>query len=151
MSSQGLMITGALAVLAAVLLGAVALTWLQPVRMPEDPPTLVEDTPLTTEEEEEQGRTSAIKREQVEGLYYGLQYAEAAQLFGGEADVIETEYDRGVEGYTSPFVITWYIWKNENGSKARLGFVKDKLYRKQFIAADGRSTLPEPEEFIELE
>ncbi len=124
MSSQGLMITGALAVLAAVLLGAVALTWLQPVRMPEDPPTLVEDTPLTTEEEEEQGRTSAITREQVEGLYYGLQYAEAAQLFGGEADVIETEYDRGVEGYTSPFVITWYIWKNENGSKARLGFVR---------------------------
>ena len=152
MSFQGLMITGALVVLAAVLLGAAALTWLQPMRMPDETPAPVEDAqPAPPDEKEEQKSITAITREQVEGLYYGLPYAEAEQLFGGEADAVETEYDRGVEGYTSPFVITWYVWKNEDGSKARLGFVKDKLYRKQFIASDGRSTLPEPEEFIELE
>ncbi len=152
MSSQRVIITGAVTVLVVVLLGAATLTWLQPVHMPEETTGFVEETlPETTDKKEEPDRISAITQEQVEGLYYGLKYVEAEQLFGSAADAIETEYDRGVEGYTSPFVITWYVWNNQDGSKARLGFVKDKLYRKQFLAADGHATLPEPEEFIQLE
>lgn len=98
----------------------------------------------TTEGEEEQPPPrSFISRETVEGLYFGLTYEAAEELFGFPSDETESEYDRGVEGYTSPFVIYWHVWGNEDGSRARLGFINNKMDRKQFIAADGVSEIPE--------
>ncbi len=102
------------------------------------PPVLVQP------EEEPAPKRIPISRETVEGLYYGLTYEAAEEKFGFPSDETESEYDHGVEGYTSPFVIYWHIWKNEDGSKARLGFVDNKLDRKQFIAADGSSEIPLP-------
>lgn len=152
MSSQGMIITGAVVVLIAVLLGAVALNQRQAQLAPAETPMMTEEDAMATlSNDETPAEKPYIEREQVEGLYYGLQYADVEALFGAEADAVDTEYDPGVNGYTAPFIITWYVWNNEDGSQARLGFVKDKLYRKQFITKQGTPALPEPVDVTELE
>ncbi|HDP36130.1 MAG TPA: hypothetical protein ENN29_13610 [Candidatus Hydrogenedentes bacterium] len=111
----------------------------------ETPPPVaaVNPDPSPAGEPEEEAPKIHITREMVEKMYYGLSYEDAAQLFGATSDEWDTEYNQGVEGYTSPFIIHWHVWKNEDGSKARLGFVNKKLERKQYIAADGDNLLPE--------
>ena len=108
----------------------------------EIPKPIVPPEATVIEEEVTQERPH-ISRETVEGLYYGLTYVAAEEKFGFPSDETESEYDRGVEGYTSPFVIYWHVWNNEDGSKVRLGFINKKMERKQFIAADGISEIPE--------
>lgn len=110
--------------------------------------TQTSDLPLPPEptliEEETPPERLYISRETIEGLYYGLTYEAAEEKFGFPSDETESEYDPGVEGYTSPFVIYWHVWKNKDGSKARLGFVDNKLDRKQFIGKSGDSEIPLP-------
>ena len=144
MSSQQVIIIAVVLVLIALSFGYVigaSRSVDTPIASPEPKP---EPEPITTEEEEPVPERPYISRETVEGLYYGLTYEAAEKKFGFPSDETESEYDRGVEGYTSPFVIYWHVWNNEDGSRARLGFVENKLERKQFIAADGNSEIPLP-------
>lgn len=106
------------------------------------PPEFVQEVTLAEGEVEAPTR-KYIARETVEGLYYGISYEYAEETFGFPSDEDDSEYDPGVDGYTSPFVIHWHVWKNEDGTKARLGFINNKMDRKQFIEADGTDALPE--------
>lgn len=150
MNSRGLLLFGAVAVLFAVTTLAIWLSRPQPVEPPaiahEDAP---DDTTATSTAPTEGELFSPITRETVEGLYYGLALTDIEEMFGRVSDFMETEYEPGVSGYTSPFVIIWHHWNNEDGSKAKLGFVDNKLYRKQFLDAGNTALLPEPEPFYD--
>ena len=43
----------------------------------------------------------------------------------------ESTYNEGVDGYTRPSLVAWYIWENPDGSFMRLGFTKKVLTEKQ--------------------
>ena len=147
MSSQQILII--VVVLALIALGfgyilGAARTANAPTQQTTEIPKPAAPPEVTLSEGEVAPERSYISRETVEGLYYGLTYEAAEEKFGFPSDETESEYDRGVAGYTSPFVIYWHVWNNEDGSKARLGFVDKKMDRKQFIAADGTSEIPLP-------
>jgi len=146
MSSQQVILIALVLVVVALSLGYVmGASRNAVVPAPEPAASSVPAQPVVVQMEEEPApKRIPISRETVEGLFYGLTYEAAEEKFGFPSDETESEYDHGVEGYTSPFVIYWHVWNNEDGSKARLGFVDNKLDRKQFIAADGSSEIPLP-------
>ena len=92
---------------------------------------------LMVPEEPAMPQRESISEATVEGLYLGHSYESVEELFGLVSDSSESEYDRGIEGYTSPFTIVWHTWENPDGTRVRLGFVNDKLERKQFLRRDG--------------
>ncbi len=146
MSPKAALIVGA-AVLAVVLGLGYVLSVTQPVRAPvsETAPlekTTAPDITLTPYEDETPTERPFITQETVENLYYGLSYEQAEEKFGFPSDEHTTEHDPGVEGYTPPFLIHWHVWENEDGSKARLGFVNNRLDRKHYIEPDGSDALP---------
>ena len=145
--SPKIALVGGLAVLIAVLgLGFILGTTQTEPTPPAEPPSQQmngEPEPLPELPEEKPEERPHIARDTVENLYYGLSYEQAEELFGFASDYSESEYDPGVEGYTSPFVILWHEWENEDGSKARLGFVNNRMERKQFIEPDGTAALPD--------
>ncbi len=81
-----------------------------------------------------------VTQEMVEKLLYGMTYEQVAEKFGGESDDMGSEYDRGTAGYTSPTVTVFHVWKNPDGSRARVGFVNGKLESKTYL---GRGSDPE--------
>lgn len=78
-----------------------------------------------------------ISEQSVMDLLFGQSYESVEDRFGIPADSRESEYKRGISGYTSPFTIVWYLWGNPDGSNVRLGFVNNKLEYKYFIRQDG--------------
>jgi len=147
MSSQQVILIAVVLVVIALSLGYVmgaSRNAKSPVSESAAAPVLLPPPVVVLPEGEPAPKRIPINRETVEGLYYGLTYEAVEEKFGFPSDETESEYDHGVEGYTSPFVIYWHVWNNEDGSKARLGFVDNKLDRKQFIAADGSSEIPLP-------
>ncbi|MCK5861680.1 MAG: hypothetical protein KAH38_04295 [Candidatus Hydrogenedentes bacterium] len=147
MSSQNVMVI--VLVLVGAALGAgyiIGISRSDPISVPEGGDISESSTEVLEEEKGEEELLPArpfISRETVEGLYYGLSYEAAAEKFGFSSDESETEYEQGVQGYTSPYVIHWHVWNNEEGSRVRLGFIDNKMDRKQFIASDGISEIPE--------
>ena len=70
-------------------------------------------------------------------LLYDSQYADVVEELGAKPSRQESTYDEGIEGYTRPSIISWYIWENPDGSFMRLGFTEKRLTDK------GSSDLPE--------
>lgn len=79
----------------------------------------------------------SISETAIEKLYLGYSYEEIEDLFGIPADERESEYRRDATGYTAPHTIVWYTWENPDSTLVRLGFINNKLERKQFIRKDG--------------
>ncbi len=79
----------------------------------------------------------SITEDEIDKLYLGYTYEELEDLFGISADERESEYRRDATGYTAPHTIVWYTWKNPDDTVIRLGFINNKLERKQFIRKDG--------------
>lgn len=93
--------------------------------------------PPTTEGEPELAPREPITEESVDKLYLGLTYDRVVDVFGVPSDEQESEYDRGIDGYTSPHTIVWHTWTNPNNTHVRLGFINGKLEKKQFHRRDG--------------
>jgi len=68
-----------------------------------------------------------VTQEQFDALLYDTPFADVLDYFGMEPSRQESTYVEGVEGYTRPSLISWYIWENPDGSYIRLGFVNRKL------------------------
>jgi len=96
-----------------------------PVRLPEG------EIPEPVPERE------SISEETIEKLYLGYTYEELEDRFGVPADERKSEYHRDATGYTAPHTIVWYTWANPDSTVVRLGFINNKLERKQFIRKDG--------------
>lgn len=79
----------------------------------------------------------SITEDEIEKLYLGYTYEELEDLFGIAADERESEYRRDATGYTAPHTIVWYTWQNPDNTIIRLGFINNRLERKQFIRKDG--------------
>ena len=92
---------------------------------------------LLPEGEPEVSPRQPITEESLEKLYLGLSYEQVEGLFGVPSDDQESEYDRGIDGYTSPHTIVWHTWNNPNDTRVRLGFINGKLEKKQFYRRDG--------------
>lgn len=78
-----------------------------------------------------------ITEEAVNKLYLGLAYEEVEALVGIGSDERESEYQRGIDGYTSPHTVVWHTWLNPDDTRVRLGFVDGKLEKKEFYRRDG--------------
>ncbi len=74
---------------------------------------------------------TVITREQYDKILYDMRYADVVDYLGMDPSRQESTYDEGVEGYTGPSVISWYIWDNPDGSFVRLGFTEKRLTDKQ--------------------
>lgn len=107
----------------------------QEIPAPPAPPVTAV-TPIPEGEPETPPRQS-IAEESVDKLYLGLSYEQVEELFGVPSDDQESEYDRGIDGYTSPHTIVWHTWANPNNTRVRLGFINGKLEKKQFYRRDG--------------
>ncbi|MGI6137673.1 MAG: hypothetical protein ACOYI9_01435 [Candidatus Hydrogenedentales bacterium] len=99
--------------------------------VPPDP------TPLDITPESEELPRITITEAMVDKLYLGHSYEDIEALWGAGSDESESEYRRPSDGYTSPFTIVWHIWNNPNRTRVRLGFVNNKLERKEFYRLDG--------------
>ena len=86
--------------------------------------------PLAKEVEIEAPRP-VITQEQYDKILYDTPYADVVDYLGMDPSRQESTYDEGVEGYTRPSVISWYIWENPDGSFLRLGFTEKRLTDKQ--------------------
>ena len=72
-----------------------------------------------------------VTQEQFDKILYDTPYADVVDYLGMEPSRQESTYIEGVEGYTGPSVISWYIWENPDGSFVKLGFTKKRLTDKQ--------------------
>ena len=72
-----------------------------------------------------------ITQEQYDKILYDTPYADVVDYLGMDPSRQESTYDKGVDGYTRPSVISWYIWENPDGSFLRLGFTEKRLTDKQ--------------------
>ena len=77
-------------------------------------------------------QVTEITRTQFDALLYGMTYEQVLEILGRAEDDAYTVYDRGLEGYTSPTLTVWMIWKNADGSRLKLGFISNKLSDKIF-------------------
>ncbi len=139
MSSTHIIIT-ALCVLCIVLLIALLGKKAPDVPFPEPELSEKSASPAVTPSGEDippppERRT--IAESEIEKLYLGYRYEEIEDLFGIEADERESEYCRDPNGYIAPHTIVWYIWNNPDDTRVRLGFINNKLERKQFLRKDG--------------
>lgn len=104
--------------------------------LPASPVTTVTASPLPEGEPIEETR-EPIREEMVDTLYLGQSYENVEALWGVSSDKQESEYQRGIEGYTSPHSIVWHTWNNPDDTRVRLGFINGKLERKEFYRLDG--------------
>lgn len=129
-------------VLICVLLGLALLTkgTNTPPPATEPMPPAAPSPPLTLDPEGEAvvPVRQSISAEMVEKLYLGQTYEAVETLWGISADDHESEYERGIEGYTSPHTTVWYTWDNPDKTRVRLGFIDGKLERKEFHRFDGQ-------------
>ena len=115
----------------------------EPVTAPQAPPSQVSTPPPTPvappapEGEPEVTPRQPISEADVDKLYLGVTYEQVEELFGLPSDEQESEYDRGIDGYTSPHTIVWHTWVNPNNTRVRLGFINGKLEKKLFHRRDG--------------
>ncbi len=72
-----------------------------------------------------------VTQAQFDKLLYDMPYADVVEFLGMEPSRQESTYNEGVDGYTRPSLIAWYIWENPDGSFMRLGFTKKLLTDKQ--------------------
>jgi len=72
-----------------------------------------------------------VTQAQFEKLLYDTPYADVVEFLGMEPSRQESTYNEGVDGYTRPSLVAWYIWENPDGSFMRLGFTKKVLTEKQ--------------------
>jgi len=64
---------------------------------------------------------------QFDQLLYDMSPAQARDILGSEPTDQESSYSKGDSQFVQPSLTTWYIWKNEDGSYIKLGFVEKKL------------------------
>ncbi len=72
-----------------------------------------------------------ITLEEFENLRTGMTYNQILDIVGDLETETRQIYDEGVAGYTSPSLTVWYVWKNPDGSWARVALISDKLRRKE--------------------
>lgn len=94
---------------------------------PAPPPPLPESAPVAPVPPPRPLVTQA----QFEKLLYDTPYADVVEFLGMEPSRQESTYNEGVDGYTRPSLVAWYIWENPDGSFMRLGFTKKLLTEKQ--------------------
>lgn len=94
---------------------------------PPPPPPLPESAPVAPVPPPRPLVTQA----QFEKLLYDTPYADVVEFLGAEPSRQESTYNEGVDGYTRPSLVAWYIWENPDGSFMRLGFTKKVLTEKQ--------------------
>lgn len=82
-------------------------------------------------EESAEEHPLVVSLEIYDSLRYGITYPEAVELIGGLETESYTEYDGGVDGFTSPTVTVWYKWVNPDRSSMSLGFISKKLAEKK--------------------
>jgi hypothetical protein len=71
-----------------------------------------------------------ITKAQYDALRTGMTYDEVSDLIGALETEASSEYQPRTQ-YTEATATSWLIWKNPNGSFARLGFISGKLAEKQ--------------------
>tara|TARA_R110001592_G_scaffold108456_2_gene303013 strand:+ start:64 stop:519 length:456 start_codon:yes stop_codon:yes gene_type:complete len=68
-----------------------------------------------------------VTQEIYDQLLYDTPYQDVVDFLGMDPSRQESTYSEGVEGYTSPTLISWYIWDNPDGSFIKLGFTQKIL------------------------
>ncbi|HOD94948.1 MAG TPA: hypothetical protein PLQ42_09985 [Candidatus Hydrogenedentes bacterium] len=106
--------------------------------------TSADNTPPATEADAEHvNQDIRISKDMVDALLLGMTVEEVEALWGRISDEMESEYDPGIKGYTSPYAILWHTWNNPDGTRVKLGFINRKLDRKHFYYRDGNFTTSE--------
>lgn len=111
------------AVLAALLIVAIPLGMKLMVPPPPEPPPPPPPPPAEPE--------PVITREEFDQIRVGMEYWDVVDLIGEPEAERDSEYNEGVPGYTAPSVIAWHTWRNENGSWAKVSFIKEKVVEKK--------------------
>lgn len=68
-----------------------------------------------------------VTQAHLDKLLYDMPYKKVEEFLGMEPTRQESTYKEGVDGYTRPYLISWYIWENPDGSFIKLGFTNDLL------------------------
>ena len=90
-------------------------------------PTPEEPTPLIIVDEDAPPPRTVITQAQFDKILYDTNFGDVVEFLGMDPSRQESTYDEGVEGYTSPSLISWYIWDNPDGSFIKLGFTGKRL------------------------
>ena len=77
-----------------------------------------------------------ITQEELKKVRYGMTLLQVETTLKRHADRHESVYDKGIEGYTQPFITIWYFWDNTDNSVAKIGFVNDKVAEKEWLSRE---------------
>ena len=80
---------------------------------------------------------------EMEVVLYGMTEKQVIDKLAREADRVETEYNRGIDGYTQPSLTAWHYWDNPDGTGVRIGFVNDVVAEKEVLQVKEGTTYSE--------